>query len=94
MGGDLSLKMTQFSEIERERAKGMFMGGAPHNAVVRHFNLHRTLVKRLMTRLEETRLTGDRPYSGGLRVTTPYQDREISLTHVQNMFRSLIQKFH
>ena len=44
MGGDLSLKMPQFSEIERERAKGMFMDGAPHNTVVRHFNLHRTLV--------------------------------------------------
>ena len=68
----------------------MFIGGAPHNAVVRHFNLHRTLVDRLVTCLDEIRLTGDRPYSGGLRVTTPYHDRKISLTHIQNRFRNLV----
>ena len=91
MGGNLSLNMPQFFEIERERAKCIFMGGAPHNTVVRHFNLHRILVERLVTRLKETRLTGDRPYSGKPRVTTPYQGREITLTHIQNRFRSIEQ---
>ena len=43
-GADVSVKMPQFSKIKRERAKGMLMGGAPHNGVVRHLNLHGTLV--------------------------------------------------
>ena len=46
--GDLRFKMPQFFEFERERAKGMFMGGASHNVVVRHINIHRTIVKRLV----------------------------------------------
>ena len=33
MGGDLSLKMPQFSEIPRERSKGMFMSG-PHTMLL------------------------------------------------------------
>ena len=42
--GDLRLEMLRFSEFERERAIGMFMGGASHNAVVRHSNVHRTII--------------------------------------------------
>ena len=44
MGGDLRFKMARFSEVERELALGLFMGGASHNAVARHFNVHHTIV--------------------------------------------------
>ena len=44
IGGDLRLKMPRFSEIERERDIGMFIGGVSHNAVAKHFNVHRTIV--------------------------------------------------
>ena len=59
--GDLRLKMPRFSEFERERALGMFMGGASLNDVARHFNVHRTIVKRLVNNLEEIISTRDRP---------------------------------
>ena len=42
--GDLRFKMPRFSEFERERALGMFMGGSSHNAVASHFNVNRTVV--------------------------------------------------
>ena len=41
IGGDQRLKI---SGVERERAIGMILGGASHNAVARHFNVHRTIV--------------------------------------------------
>ena len=44
-----------------------------------------------MRRLEETKLTRDRPYSSRPRVTTPNQDREIRLTPIQIRFVSVIQ---
>ena len=43
-----------------------------------------------MTRLEETRLTRDRPYSGRPRVRPPNQDREIRLTPIQNRFGNML----
>ena len=64
----------------------MYMGGASPNAVAKHFNVHRTIVLRLVRRLKETRLTRDRPYSGRPRVTTPNQNREIHRTPIQNRF--------
>ena len=42
--GDLRLKMPQFSEFERERVIGVFLGRASYNVVVMHFNVHRTIV--------------------------------------------------
>ena len=77
MNGDLRLKMPRFSEIERERAIGMFMGGASHKAVVRYFSVHRTIGQGLMRRLGETRSTRDRPYSGRPQVMASNQDRKI-----------------
>ena len=44
-----------------------------------------------MRRLEETKSTHDRPYSGMPRVTEPNQDREIRLAHIHNRFVSLLQ---
>ena len=44
-----------------------------------------------MRRLEEARLTRDRPYSGTPRITTHYQDREIRLTPIQNKFENVLQ---
>ena len=76
--------MPQFSKIEREQTIAMIMGGASSNAVARHLNVHRNKVKRFIRRLEETTLTRDRPYSDRPRVTTPKQDREIRITHIQN----------
>ena len=64
----------------------MYMGGASPNAVARHFNVHRTIVQRFLIRLEKVRPTRDRPYSGRPRVMTPYQDREIRPTHMENRF--------
>ena len=62
--GDLRFKIPRFSEVERGRAICMLMGGASHNAVRRHFNVHRTIVERFLRRLEKARPTRDRPYSG------------------------------
>ena len=57
----------------------MFMGGTSHNAVARHFDVHRTLVLCLV------RLTCHRQYSGRTRVLTPNQDRKIIRpTHIQD----------
>ena len=42
--GEQRLKIPRFSEFERERDVGMFMGGASHNVVSRHVNVHRTAV--------------------------------------------------
>ena len=44
-----------------------------------------------MRRLEATRPTRDRPYSGTSRVTTPYLDREIRPTHIENRFGNGVQ---
>ena len=44
-----------------------------------------------MRRLKGARLTRDIPYSGRLRITTHYQDREIRLTPIQNKFGSVLQ---
>ena len=83
--------MPRFSEIERERAIGMVMGGASHNAVARHFNVRRTAFSRLVRRLEETGATRDRPRTGRPRVTTPNQDCVIHLTHLRDRFQSATQ---
>ena len=42
--GDLRLKMPRFFEYEKGEALGMFMGGVSHNAVAKHFNVHRAIV--------------------------------------------------
>ena len=41
--GDLRLKMPRYSEFERGRAIGI-IGGASHNAAVRQFNVHQSIV--------------------------------------------------
>ena len=41
---DLRLKIPRFSEIERERAIGMFKGGSSHNNIATSFNVHRTMI--------------------------------------------------
>ena len=40
---DLRFKMPQLFEFGRERAMGMFIGGASDNFVARHLNVHRTI---------------------------------------------------
>ena len=52
--GDLRSNMPRTSELKgSELNLGMIMGGASHNVVARHFNVHRTIVQRLVKNLEK-----------------------------------------
>ena len=79
--------MIKDATIFRDRMVASYMhlmGGASRNAVARHFNVHRTIVHRLVRHYGENRSTRDCPYSGRPRVATPNQDREIRPSHIQN----------
>ena len=80
--------MPRLTNVERNRAVQLLLGGNSQNAVARTLNVHKSTISRLYIRLRVTGTTADRPRTGRPKVTTPRQDRFIRLQHLRNRFRT------
>ena len=76
--------MPRLSEVERGQAIAMLVQGQGQQQVAAHFGVHIRTIERLVQRLRVTGRVNDRPRSGRPRVTTPRQDRFMTLSHLRN----------
>ena len=80
--------MPRLSREERLIALGMIQANMNYSQVARHFGCSRTAIRNLVERHAETGSVYDRKRPGRERMTTPEQDRHITLLHLRNRFRS------
>ena len=72
--------------LEVAQIVGMVQGGQTQSAVANHFNVHRSVISRAMTRYRQTGLMTERPRTGRPTVTTPREDRYLATLARRNRF--------
>ena len=85
-----SAGIPRLDKVSRERAIGMLDAGLSQSEVARRFDVHRTPINRLVSRLRITSSTDNPPRSGRPRVTSHVQDRYIRLHHLRNRFANVV----
>ena len=74
--------------MNRVQAIVLLASGVSISDVARQFHCHRNIINNLRQRLRQTGSVKDAVHSGRPKVTTPRQDRYITLTHLRNRFRT------
>ena len=83
--------MPQLSQVQRERVVGMIQAGESCRRVARHFGFSFKTICQLVSRLNQTGSTSDRPRSGRPRKTTARDDPRIRLIHLRNRFVTAVE---
>ena len=78
--------MARLNIDQRNQIIGMITDGSHVTYVSRLFNCARATINRLITRFNATGSVKDGPWSDHLRVTTPREDRFITLSHLRRRF--------
>jgi len=73
--------MPMLSFAQRNQALGRLAGGTTQTEVARRFNVADSTITRLVTRVNATGTTADRPCPGQPRVTSVRQDNYIRQRH-------------
>lgn len=76
--------MPRLSQLDRARALGNIQAGMGQAQVAAQFGVAKSTIKRLCRKYRQTGQVKDRPRSGRPCVTTPQDDRYISLTTLRN----------
>ena len=74
-----SISMPRLSNLEKARAIGQVEAGVPQNQVAALFGVSPGTISKLKAKFRETGDVKDRPRSGRPKMTTPQEDRFITL---------------
>ena len=80
--------MPRLRENDRVQAIVHLDSGVSVSDVTRQFHCHRNTINNLQQRFRQTGCVKDAVRSGRPKVTTPRQDRYITLTHLRNRFKT------
>jgi len=78
--------MLRLTFAQVNQALGLLAGGATQTEVARRFNVADLMITKLVTRINATGTTADRPRPGQPRVTSVCQDNYIRQRHLRNRF--------
>jgi len=78
--------MPRLTFAQRNQALGLLAGDATQAEVARRFNVTDSTISRLVTCVNVTGTTADRPHPGQPRITSVRQDNYIRQRHLRNRF--------